>query len=164
MRPSHGFAAKRSVDDHAVKNACRPCTGRSNMPTTRNKSRPRDLTSLWRVTEEGDPRNKPRAVEPGMPQRRLSCRLGNGGRFNDDATSGTAQFLSWRGDPAGEGVEGPRVWRSDIHHRESEKTFSEKKGCSFVESGSLRHDLATSNGAIQKCVFQERCIVHECPI
>ena len=25
MRPSHGFAAKRSLDDHAVKTACGPC-------------------------------------------------------------------------------------------------------------------------------------------
>ena len=53
-----------------------------------------------------DPRNKPSAVEPGMPERRLSCRL-NGSRFNDDATSGTAQVLSWSEDPTGGGVEGP---------------------------------------------------------
>ena len=56
--------------------------------------------------------------------------------------------------------------RLDIYHRESlKKIFLKKKrGPSFLELGSLRHELATSNGAVQKCVFQERCIVHECPI
>jgi hypothetical protein len=36
----------------------------------------------WR---KGDPCNRPSALQPSMPQRRLSCRLRNGSRFNDDA-------------------------------------------------------------------------------
>ena len=62
------------------------------------------LTSPWpALRKKGDPRNKPSAVEPGMPQRRLSCGLGNGSRFNDDATFWDC--------PGPELARGPHGWR-----------------------------------------------------
>ena len=45
-----------------------------------NKSCPRPPHKPVARYRRRDPRNKPSAVEPGMPQRRLSCRLGNGSR------------------------------------------------------------------------------------
>ena len=66
------------------------------------------LTSLWpaRYLRRGSTQQAER-VEPGMPQRRLSCGLGNGAGSMRMRLSGTAQVLSWRGDPTGGGVEGP---------------------------------------------------------
>ena len=51
-----------------------PAERRENNPVRRTSQ----ARGAWR--KKGDPRNKPSAVKPGMPQRRLSCRLVNGSR------------------------------------------------------------------------------------
>ena len=55
----------------------------------RRQSCPRTSQARGALPKKGDPRNKPSAVEPGMPQRRLSCGLGNG------AGSMTMRLLDW---------------------------------------------------------------------
>ena len=88
-----------------------------------------------------------RARQPGMSQRRLSCRLGNGSRFNHNATSGLADVRSWRG-PHGWGGGGPAGCGGlTLITERVKKTFSGKKrGGSFLESG-LEHELTISLGA-----------------
>ena len=68
---------------------------------------PEDLTSRGAWRKKGIHATSRATQGLGMPQRRLSCGLGNGAGSMTMRLSGTAQVLSWRGDPTGGGVEGP---------------------------------------------------------